>query len=157
MSGPQRATKLCAGCGIILDRDAAVCPRCRTVQPDAPPGTTPDAMPAPGVRTRTSSRRYAEVPRGGVAAQGGAHPATTDSWGEYATEAPSHRKLLVAFILAFFLPLTGVHRFYVGRIGTGILQLLTVGGCGVWWLIDLVKILSGTFEDDEGRRVSEWT
>ena len=50
----------------------------------------------------------------------------------------------------------GAHRFYAGKIGTGILQLCTFGGFGLWWLFDLITIASGEFRDGDGRRVSLW-
>ena len=69
----------------------------------------------------------------------------------------STRKRLVAFILCLLIGVLGVHRFYVGKIGTGVLQLLTVGGLGIWALIDMIMILIGNFSDDEGRLLTEWT
>ena len=57
---------------------------------------------------------------------------------------------LTALLLCIFLGPLGVHRFYVGKIGTGILQLITGGGFGIWWLIDLFMILIGKFTDANG-------
>ena len=69
----------------------------------------------------------------------------------------SEKRILPAFLLCFFLGVFGVHRFYAGKIGTGLLQLVTLGGFGIWWLIDLILILTGNFKDSDGERVTEWT
>ena len=50
---------------------------------------------------------------------------------------------ITALILCIFLGGLGVHRFYLGYIGIGIVQLLTAGGCGIWSLIDLIRIITG--------------
>ncbi len=63
----------------------------------------------------------------------------------------SEKERLVALILCFFLGGLGVHRFYVGKVGSGIVQILTLGGLGIWVLIDLISIFCGAFEDNEGR------
>ena len=60
------------------------------------------------------------------------------------------KKKVTAALLAFFLGCFGVHRFYVGKIGTGVLSLVTFGGLGIWALIDFVMILLGKFTDKEG-------
>ena len=52
-------------------------------------------------------------------------------------------EMIIAAILCFFLGYLGIHRFYLGYTTVGILQLLTVGGCGIWVIIDLVRILTG--------------
>ena len=59
--------------------------------------------------------------------------------------------------LAIPLGVFGAHRFYVGKIGTGLLQLVTLGGCGLWWLYDLILIAAGEFRDGDGRRISSWS
>jgi hypothetical protein len=69
----------------------------------------------------------------------------------------SPRGRLAALLLCWFLGLFGAHRFYVGKIGTGILQLVTLGGLCIWTLVDLILIIVGSFKDKEGRPVVIWT
>jgi TM2 domain-containing membrane protein YozV len=69
----------------------------------------------------------------------------------------SPKSRVVALLFCLFLGVIGVHRFYVGKIGTGILMVLTLGGLGIWALIDLILIAAGSFRDKEGRRVFLWT
>jgi TM2 domain-containing membrane protein YozV len=69
----------------------------------------------------------------------------------------SPKSRVVALLFCLFLGVIGVHRFYVGKIGTGILMVLTLGGLGIWALIDLILIAAGSFRDKEGRRVFRWT
>lgn len=68
--------------------------------------------------------------------------------------SPSSR--LVATLLCFLLGALGVHRFYVGKIGTGVLQLVTVGGLGIWTLVDLIMIIVGAFRDKQDRLLLNW-
>lgn len=68
----------------------------------------------------------------------------------------SDKKILPAFLLCFFLGCLGIHRFYVGKIGTGIIQLLTLGGFGIWALIDLIIIAVGKSTDKDGNTLTEW-
>ncbi|TGN19128.1 TM2 domain-containing protein [Leptospira idonii] len=57
---------------------------------------------------------------------------------------------LTALLLCFFIGVFGAHRFYVGKIGSGIAMLLTFGGCGIWAFVDLLLILLEKFTDDKG-------
>lgn len=57
---------------------------------------------------------------------------------------------LITLLLCFFLGGIGGHRFYAGKIGSGVVQLVTLGGCGIWSLIDLIMILCGKFTDSNG-------
>ena len=60
---------------------------------------------------------------------------------------------LTLFLLTFFVGVLGVHRFYVGKIGTGFLMLLTLGGLGVWFLVDLILVVTGQFTNKDGQKI----
>lgn len=66
---------------------------------------------------------------------------------------PRQRHFLAAFFLSFMWGSFGVDRFYLGKWGTGILKLVTFGGFGVWTLIDLIIIMTGTAKDKQGREL----
>ena len=66
------------------------------------------------------------------------------------TSTESKKSPTVALLLCIFLGSLGVHRFYVGKIGTGILMLLTSGGFGIWYFIDLASLISNQFKDADG-------
>ena len=58
---------------------------------------------------------------------------------------------LTALLLSIFLGQLGVDRFYMGYIGLGVLKLLTGGGCGIWWLVDVIMIATDSLKDAKGR------
>ena len=55
-----------------------------------------------------------------------------------------------------FLGLLGAHRFYVGKPLTAVLQTLTLGGLGIWLLVDFVLLIGGVFRNSEGELLVEW-
>ena len=73
---------------------------------------------------------------------------------EEAEVSPKSR--LATSLLAFFLGGLGIHRFYLGKIGTGILMILTLGGLGIWTLIDFIFSVAGAMKDKEGRPIKNW-
>ena len=69
----------------------------------------------------------------------------------------SEKSRLVAFLLCLFVGGLGIHRFYVGKVGTGILWILTLGGFfGIGTLVDLIMIICGKFSDKEGNILQNW-
>ena len=69
----------------------------------------------------------------------------------------SDKLRLAALLLCYFFCLIGVHRFYVGKVGSGVAQILTFGGFfGIWPFIDFILILCGIFKDKDGRLVIKW-
>ena len=61
---------------------------------------------------------------------------------------------LVTLLLCIFIGSLGAHRFYVGKIGTGVLMLVTLGGCGIWTIIDLIMIITSKFTDEKGNIIA---
>lgn len=71
--------------------------------------------------------------------------------------SPRSRTVTLALALVlFFTCIGGLHRFYTGKLFTGFLQFITGGGLLIWQIIDVVRILSGSYKDAQGRHVSEW-
>ena len=59
-------------------------------------------------------------------------------------------------ILPSWFAINGVHRFYLGKIGTGILMLITLGGLGIWTLIDFIMAVAGVMKDKDGKPITNW-
>lgn len=68
----------------------------------------------------------------------------------------SSKSRLLCLLLAIFVGYLGIHRFYAGKIGSGILYLCTAGFCGVGVLIDIISILLGSFRDNYGFPITNW-
>ncbi|MGH7508523.1 MAG: TM2 domain-containing protein [Gemmatimonadales bacterium] len=75
---------------------------------------------------------------------------------DHVSGIPSEKSRGVALALAALLGPFGAHRFYVGKTGTALLMLCTLGGAGLWYLYDLILVAGGSFRDVGGRLVSRW-
>jgi hypothetical protein len=86
-----------------------------------------------------------------------------DAYHDDPDDAPPHepevskRSRGVALLLSFFGGFFGLHRFYVDKPGTAIAMLVTFGGCGVWYLYDLVLVAAGEFRDSEDLPLRNWS
>lgn len=108
-------------------------------------GTSPRST---ATRPRTQKKT---APKSKPATSPATDPETADSKSDV-----SEKKRLVALLLNMFLGGLSIHRFYVGKTGTAILQIVTAGGLGVWLLIDFIMILCGTFKDKQGLPLTNW-
>lgn len=64
--------------------------------------------------------------------------------------AAEGKSQVIALLLVIVVGGLGIHRFYLGYTWQGVVQLLTAGGCGVWWLIDLIRIITGDLKPKDG-------
>ena len=69
------------------------------------------------------------------------------------TSDTSDKNLSLLLVLCFFLGVFGVHRFYCGKIKSGIFMILTIGGLGIWALADFIIACFGEFTDAEGKKI----
>jgi hypothetical protein len=90
----------------------------------------------------------------GMGASTHSPPRAAAAWEQ---EPESDYTRLPILILCLLFGWLGIHRFFVGKVGTGVLMLLTIGGLGIWIVIDLVLIIFGQFRDRDARRVLRWT
>ena len=69
----------------------------------------------------------------------------------------SEKRILPTFLLFLVLswPL-GAHRFFLKRYASAILFIITIGGFGIWWIIDFILIVTGSMKDDRGQVVKLW-
>lgn len=74
----------------------------------------------------------------------------------YAGMPVSRKSRLATLLLAIFLGVIGVHRFYVGKVGTGILWLFTGGFFGIGYIVDIILIACGSFRDSYGFPIVRW-
>jgi len=79
-----------------------------------------------------------------------------DTYGSSGSASASDKSRGVALALALVLGVFGGHRFYTGKIGTGLLMIATLGGLGLWYLYDVILVGAGQFRDADGRLVRLW-
>lgn len=77
-------------------------------------------------------------------------PAYAGAGDTYGAAGAPQKSFLATWLFALFLGTLGVDRFYLGKIGTGVLKLVTCGGAGIWALVDLVMVLIGNTRDKAG-------
>lgn len=176
---------LAAGVLLIIRPQIAM-PTVGQLLQQRPKTYAPAAMPAPAMQPETAGAAEAVTAAASVGADGDTPPHTNGTaqasarvpaticpscqntvssqarqcphCGQpFRNEQASRRSRLAALLFCFFLGCLGIHRFYVGKVGTGILQLLTLGGLFIWSFIDLIFIACGAFRDAEGKRLTEWT
>lgn len=143
------------------DHDAAVPPA--PPQPAAPAPQPPQPYaPTPQYNTAMPTQPY-EVPTAAGAPTAYGAPPTYGAPTAYgappvapyaAADAPEGQKSFIAtWLLSWLVGFWGIDRFYLGKVGTGLAKLFTLGGLGVWWLIDLILVLTGAQRDKLGFRL----
>ncbi len=70
------------------------------------------------------------------------------------SEAVGTKSFIATWLFSLLLGYLGVDRFYLGKVGTGILKLITFGGVGIWYLIDLIFVLVGATRDAQGFKLA---
>lgn len=126
---PTRPQKFCKHCGERIDVDCVVCPKCgkqvEQLKSEAPQVIVNNSNVSTNTNVNTNvNRGYRYNYR--------------------------HKSKMTALLLAIFFGYAGIHRFYVGKIGTGLIWLFTGGLCFFGWIFDVITILTGSFRDKNG-------
>lgn len=124
----------CPSCGNNIEDSAKFCKSCgaKTDAATAAPQTSPQQQYQQPQHQYQQPQSQYQQPMG--------QPITTEG-----------KDWLITLLLCIFLGGLGVHRFYAGHTTTGILMLVTAGGCGIWVIIDIIMIVTGSFKDSDGR------
>ena len=130
----------CSKCGKEISDEAIICPACGVPTPNYQPQQAqlqqPTLPPIIINNTNTNTNTNTNVNQNVNVGEVGM--------------AVSPKSKIVTLVLCIFLGAFGIHRFYVGKIGSGLLYLFTGGVFCLGWIYDILKILSGTFTDGIG-------
>ena len=107
---------------------------------------------------RRGWKKYPQEPDTGInfSQSSTAKPGRPGSEPKRNTSAGSRKVRSIALVLCVCLGIFGLHRFYAGKSKTAKMQLFSIGGLGIWFLLDLILILVGEFKDAEGRKMRDW-
>lgn len=118
-----------------------------------PPGQPPYGQPPPGYGQPQPQGGYGQPPQqGGFGQPPQGYGQPMQGYGQPPSGATKSKFMTIMLCMGpAIFGIFGVHRFYTGHIGIGIAQFLTLGGCGVWQLIDLIFIFTGKYTDSTGQ------
>lgn len=122
----ENTTKFCKYCGEKIDMACIICPKCGKQVEQLKQEPPQVVIHNNNVNANTNINK-------------------TGACGDY-----PYKNRIVALLLAVFLGYIGIHRFYVGKIGTGIIWLFTLVFFGIGWIVDVIIILIGGFRDKAG-------
>ena len=127
---PFGTVTTCSSCGGRILAAADVCPKCGVRQSGfSPLGSAPLTYTPPPVPSQSASFLDSDI---------------------------SERRIIPTLLFCVLLGVFGAHRFYVGRPLSAVVQLLTIGGLGIWVMVDIILLLTESFRDADGRRLREW-
>ncbi|MFZ4893610.1 TM2 domain-containing protein [Plantibacter sp. Mn2098] len=125
------------------------------LQPPAPVFQPQQPAPAYQPNPPYPPQGYAVPPAPGYGAPGAPGGYNPNPYApQAATGDISNKSFVTTWLLSWLLGGFGIDRFYLGKVGTGIVKLITFGGFGVWWLIDLILVLTGAQRDKQGRKLN---
>ena len=154
----------CPNCGAPLEGDASSCKFCGWEKPASANNSNSEGSGIIGEKKYCSScgaqiSVKAEIcPKCGVRQKTTLSSIMSDNEALKSDSSVSEKSRTASLLLCLFLGLVGGHRFYVGKTGTAILQLLLcwTGITEIWAIIDFINICCGNFTDKEGKKIKAW-
>ena len=141
--------KFCSFCGEKIDKECIVCPKCGRQVQEIHGASSGIVINNSNATTSSSSASSSASASASASAAINTSPLRGGI---------SIKSRLVCLLLCIFLGMFGIHRFYVGKVGTGIIMFICmfffIGE--IWWIIDLIVILCGSFTDKQGAFVKNW-